>query len=195
MFTDRAQDALNFIENPTAFLAGLRQNTTSSGAKTQLEEIGKILKLKQSANFSECVQVARDNFDEHFDHKIRDLLAIFPKDHLDSHGQPFWSGPKRAPEPISFNANDTTHLSFVMACANLVAFNLGIPQNRDRNQVQQIAASQQGKPYIKKTLKVETPEEAKAREEAKLPPPKEESTPDDEDAVQALMAELTPLAT
>lgn len=136
MFTDRAQDALNFTENPTTFLAGLRQNTTSSGAKTQLEEIGKILKLKQSADFSQCVQVARDNFDEHFDHKIRDLLAIFPKDHLDSHGQPFWSGPKRAPEPIAFDVNDTTHLSFIMACANLVAFNLGIPQNRDRAQVQ-----------------------------------------------------------
>lgn len=123
------------------------------------------------------------------------MLAIFPKDHLDSHGQPFWSGPKRAPDPISFDANDTTHLSFVMACANLVAFNLGIPQNRDRSQVQKIAASQQGKPYVKKTLKVETPEEAKAREEAKLPPPKEEGTPDDEEAVQALMAELSPLTT
>ena len=55
MFTDRAQDALNFIENPTAFLNGLKQNTTSSGAKEKLEEIGKILKLKLSADFSQCV--------------------------------------------------------------------------------------------------------------------------------------------
>jgi ubiquitin-activating enzyme E1 len=129
------------------------------------------LKLKQSADFSKCVQVARDNFDEHFDHKIRDLLAIFPKDHLDSHGQPFWSGPKRAPEPIEFNSNDVAHLSLIMACANLVAFNLGIPQIRDRSQVQKIAAAQSGKPYIQKKMKVETPEEAKKREEAKLPPP------------------------
>lgn len=81
------------------------------------------------------MQVARDNFDEHFDHKIRDLLAIFPKDHTDSNGLPFWSGPKRAPEPIVFDVNDTTHLSFIVACANLVAFNLGIPQNRDAKQI------------------------------------------------------------
>jgi hypothetical protein len=58
-----------------------------------------------------------------------------------------------------------------MACANLVAFNLGIPQIRDRSQVQKIAAAQSGKPYIQKKMKVETPEEAKKREEAKLPPP------------------------
>lgn len=55
MFTDRAQDALNFIENPTAFLANLKQNTTSSGARSQLEEIKKILNLKVSADFSKCL--------------------------------------------------------------------------------------------------------------------------------------------
>jgi len=126
MFTGRTQDALNFIENPTAFLTALKKNTTSAGAKTQLEEISKIFSMKQSADFAQCVQVARDSFDEHFDHKIRDLLAIFPKDHVDSHGQPFWSGPKRAPEAIAFDANDSMHLSFVMACANLIALNVGI---------------------------------------------------------------------
>ena len=131
MFTDRAQDALNFIENPNAFLNGLKQNTTSSGARSSLEEISKILKLKANADFAQCLQVARDLFDEHFDHKIRDLLAIFPKDHKDSHGQPFWSGPKRAPDPLTFDANDSLHLNFVNACANLIAFNLGIEQVRN----------------------------------------------------------------
>jgi hypothetical protein len=76
------------------------------------------------------------------------------------------------------------HISFILACANLLSFNLGIPQNRDREQIYKIAVSQQGKPYIKKTLKIETPEEAKKREEAKLPPPKEvEDTQDDKEAI------------
>lgn len=76
------------------------------------------------------------------------MLAIFPKDHKDSHGQPFWSGPKRAPDPLTFDANDSLHLNFVNACANLIAFNLGIEQVRNIKHVRQIAASQQGKPYI-----------------------------------------------
>lgn len=118
--------------------------------------------------------MAREVFDESFDHKIRDLLAVFPKDSLDSHGQPFWSGPKRAPDFITFNPDDDMHLNFIVACANLIAFNVGIPQTRDRDLIRSIAAGQQGKPYLKKTLKIETPEEAKKREEANLPPPKEE---------------------
>ena len=86
------------------------------------------------------------------------------------------------------------HISFILACANLLAFNLGIPQNRDRGQIYKIAVGQQGKPYIKKTLKIETPEEAKKREEAKLPPPKEvEDTQDDKEAIDQLMAELVPI--
>ena len=86
LFADRAQNALNFIENPVAFLAGLRKSETSFSIKTQLEQIANILKLRQIADFAQCVQVARETFDENFDHKMRDLLAMFPKDCLDYHG-------------------------------------------------------------------------------------------------------------
>ena len=108
-------------------MLNLRQNTTSSGAKTQLEEIKKIIDLAVAGSFSKCIEVARDLFDFHYDHNIRDLKSIFPDDHKDSHGNPFWSGPKRAPHPIGFNPDDNLHLEFVMAAANLVAFNLGVP--------------------------------------------------------------------
>jgi ubiquitin-activating enzyme E1 len=60
------------------------------------------------------------------DHRIRDLIGLFPADSIDSHGQPFWSGPKRCPDPIQFNPQDSTHLMFLMSCGNLIAFNLGI---------------------------------------------------------------------
>jgi ubiquitin-activating enzyme E1 len=51
---------------------------------------------------------------------------MFAPDSLDSHGQPFWSGPKRCPDPAEFNPNDAIHIGFVSACANLIAFNLGV---------------------------------------------------------------------
>lgn len=57
---------------------------------------------------------------------IRDLLAIFPLDYKDEHGVLFWSGPKRAPEPLNFDANEEMHINFVFSCANLIAYNLGI---------------------------------------------------------------------
>jgi hypothetical protein len=47
---------------------------------------------------------------------------------------------------------------FVLSCANLIAFNLGIPQNRNAEEVRAIAAQTVGQPYIKKEIIVETPE-------------------------------------
>jgi len=41
-------------------------------------------------------------------------------------GNPFWSGPKRAPDAITFDPSDALHQTFVTATANLIAFNLGI---------------------------------------------------------------------
>lgn len=55
------------------------------------------------------------------------MLSIFPHDAKDKEGQPFWSGPKRAPSPISYDPKDPLIAHFVTACANLVAFNLGLP--------------------------------------------------------------------
>ena len=113
-----------------------------------------------------CVQVARDHFDHSYDHDIRDLKSIFPDDHKDSNGNLFWSGPKRAPHPITFDADDQLHLQYIMAFANLLAFILGVPQEHDPEKVHTIAKAYEGKPYVAKQIKVETPEEAKAREAA-----------------------------
>jgi ubiquitin-activating enzyme E1 len=55
MFVTRAQDALNFIDNPDGFLAGLRQQTTSTGAIDSLREVNNILSLKSHADFGSCV--------------------------------------------------------------------------------------------------------------------------------------------
>lgn len=133
LFTDRAQDTISYLQDSQKFVAQLKQNTTTSGAKSQLEEIQKVIELAAENSFERCVQVARDFFDHLYDHDIRDLKALFPDDHKDKHGNPFWSGPKRAPHPITFNADEELHLSYISACANLIAFNLGVPQERDLN--------------------------------------------------------------
>ena len=54
-------------------------------------------------------------------------MNIFPADHKDKDGQPFWSGPKRAPHPIPYDEHDPLHAHFIESAANLIAFTLGIP--------------------------------------------------------------------
>ena len=128
-----------------------------------VEEIKKLIDLKRSANFDNCIDLARNHFEVNFNHSIQNLLNMFPHDAKDKDGQPFWSGPKRAPSHISYDSKDPIHALFVTACANLIAFNLGIPMNRDQDYIAAKAASSKV-PELKFTkMKVELPgEEGKA---------------------------------
>ena len=78
-------------------------------------------------------------FNDYYDHTIKDLLSIFPKDAKDKDGAPFWSGPKRAPTPIELNTENQVHLDFLVSYANLIAATLKIPENRDAGAVKEMA--------------------------------------------------------
>jgi len=148
-----------------------------------------LVEIAKGGEFKNCVAVAKDIFESKFDHDIRDLVSLFPADHKDSHGQPFWSGPKRCPSAITFDPADPLHLSFVLNCANLVAATIGIAEERDEAKIIAMVKEIPAKAYIKKTIIVETPEEAKAREERGEPAPVQagQDSEDDEPIITALM--------
>ena len=60
-------------------------------------------------DFQNCVQLARNLFNDYYDYTIKDLLSLFPKDAVDKEGAPFWSGPKRCPTPIVFDPSVKEH--------------------------------------------------------------------------------------
>lgn len=68
LFVDRPNDAAGFFEKPQAFVGQLKQNTTISGVREAMEEIKKLIDLKKSAEFSTCVNVAREYFESLFNH-------------------------------------------------------------------------------------------------------------------------------
>jgi ubiquitin-activating enzyme E1 len=65
-------------------------------------------------------------FEKQYNNAIQQLLYNFPKDAVSSTGTPFWSGPKRAPDPLKFDASNPTHFAFIEAATNLHAFNYNI---------------------------------------------------------------------
>lgn len=140
-----------------------------------------------------CVNVAKNIFESKFDHDIRDLISLFPADHKDSNGLPFWSGPKRCPSPIPFDVNDPLHISFILNCANLIASTIGIAPVLDEAKMAEMAKAAPAKAYVAKKIVVETPEEAKAREERGEPAPVQQGqdNEDDEPVITALMNALT----
>lgn len=91
-----------------------------------------LLKVRESLvtdrpnSFFDCVAFARLSFQESFHNSIAQLLHNFPVDQVTSTGAPFWSGSKRPPVPLDFDANDEAHMGYVKAAANLRATNYGI---------------------------------------------------------------------
>jgi ubiquitin-activating enzyme E1 len=77
-----------------------------SGQSTeQIKQIVSYLVTDKPITFEEW---ARLQFEEKYNNSIRQLLFSLPKDAVTSSGQLFWSGPKRAPDPLTFNSNDVS---------------------------------------------------------------------------------------
>ena len=91
-----------------------------------LETIRDYLVTDKPLSFEDCIIWARMLFESKYNNAIQQLLYNFPKDSVSSSGAPFWSGPKRAPDALKFDINNPNHFGFIVAAANLHAFNYNI---------------------------------------------------------------------
>ena len=119
------------------------------------QSIISLIEIKFENKYESCVRMAREVFDDYFNFHIRDLLHMFPIDHKNNDGQPFWSGPKRAPSPIVFDSSNDTHVTFVQCFANLISEALDIDtKDQDLQAVRKIVKTIKSKKYERKTIKV-----------------------------------------
>jgi ubiquitin-activating enzyme E1 len=112
-----------YLTQPNYIQSTLKQQ---GNEKQTLDSLHEFLVSEKPLSFDDCIMWARYQFEKQYNNAIQQLLYNFPRDAKTSTGADFWSGPKRAPTPLKFNANDPTHLSFVVAGANLHAFNYSI---------------------------------------------------------------------
>jgi ubiquitin-activating enzyme E1 len=151
----------------------------SGNEKQTLETLRDFLVTEKPSNFDDCIQWARMQFEKHFNHAIQQLLYNFPKDSTTSSGQPFWSGPKRAPDPLIFDANDPTHYSFILAGANLHAFNYNIKPSSDHNYINSVLSN-----IIIPDFNPDP--NVKIQADDKEPDPNANGAPDDNDQIEAI---------
>ncbi len=71
---------------------------------------------------------------------------------------PFWSGPKRAPNPLKFNPEDPLHLNFVISAANLRAANYRIERDPNVDQLKKALANVPVPEFAPKKVKIQTNE-------------------------------------
>ncbi|CAM9535991.1 unnamed protein product [Discosporangium mesarthrocarpum] len=101
---------------------------------TKLETLTRILEsleAERPTSYEDCVRWARTQFGKRFYNEVAQLIYNFPADSLTSSGTKFWSGAKRPPTPVTFNAKDPLHMGFILSAANLRALNYGIKPSQD----------------------------------------------------------------
>ncbi|KAF2162515.1 hypothetical protein M409DRAFT_27139 [Zasmidium cellare ATCC 36951] len=135
LFAGPAEIVNTYITSKDYLGSALKQ---SGNEKQTLETLRDFLVTEKPESFDDCIEWARTQFEKQYNNAIQQLLYNFPKDSKTSSGQPFWSGPKRAPDPLKFDPNNPTHFSFILAGANLHAFNYHIKPNNDRQYINNV---------------------------------------------------------
>ncbi|XP_059608519.1 ubiquitin-like modifier-activating enzyme 1 [Phlebotomus argentipes] len=139
VFKQAAENASQYISDPSFIervikLPGLQPLEILESVKAALVD-------HRPQSFEDCVKWARFHWQEQYSNQIQQLLFNFPADQTTSSGDLFWSGPKRCPAPLEFDPNDSLHLSYIYAAANLKAEVYGIPQQRDKSVVKEIVSA------------------------------------------------------
>jgi len=133
-------DARSYLASPDFQAALANQQNMKLEALRRIKEA--LLDMCPK-NFTDCLSWARQKFEELFVNKIKQLLHNFPLDKevavQGGNGRtvPFWSGAKKPPKVLEFDANDTLCLEFVMTAANLRAKAYGIAETWDENECKQ----------------------------------------------------------
>ncbi|OJA15293.1 hypothetical protein AZE42_00927 [Rhizopogon vesiculosus] len=138
MFVKPVESVNQYLSEPNYLENSLKY---SGQSHDHISQIVSYLVTNKPLTFEECIVWARLQFEEKYNNSIRQLLHSLPKDHVTSTGQPFWSGPKRAPDPLVFDSSDPTHLSFIIAAANLHAYNYGLRGETDPAVFKKVADS------------------------------------------------------
>ena len=153
-FTDIIKDAHRLLTEAQAFYTDLKKE---GNVTFQLEKLGSIKKLIEIAltkSFERCIEIAVEKFTENFDHRIQQLLYNFPAEYQNPDGSKFWSGSKRVPSPIQFDAQDELHLSFVACYSILIAKALSIEFNTSFDYIAQRAAHVKIPAFAPKNVKI-----------------------------------------
>lgn len=135
LFAETAENVNLYLSQPNFVESTLKQSGDQKGI---LETIYASLVSEKPLTFEQCIEWARVQFEQKFKNEIEQLLYNFPLDATTSTGQPFWGGPKRAPKPITFDIQNEDHLNFIVAAANLHAFNYGLKGGADLDTYEQV---------------------------------------------------------
>ncbi|XP_067854572.1 ubiquitin-like modifier-activating enzyme 1 [Heptranchias perlo] len=176
LFKQPAENVNKYLEDPS-FMD--RTMALQEGQALEiLEGVYKSLVTDKPKSWADCLAWSRRHWQTQYNNIIRQLLHNFPPEQVTTSGAPFWSGPKRCPHPLEFDPNNTLHMDYVVAAANLYAENYSIPGCKDRAAIQKMLLSVNVPPFTPKSgvtihtsdkeLETESPVDSERLEEVKM---------------------------
>ena len=137
-FSNEIIELKSWAENKENFY----ERITREDSLTQyqiLSKIKKYISIINSSNFDNCIELAVNEYTENFDNKIKQLLNKYPIEHLNKDGSKFWSGSKRFPHSIKYNAEDDLCFLFVKTFSIILARTLGLNIKNDCDYIKKIS--------------------------------------------------------
>ena len=105
-----------------------------------------------------------------FDHGIKQLLDCYPPDCKDKSGKPFWTGSRKLPHPIEFNAEEDLCLEYVAKFILILNNVLGMPFTKEeisKELIKKICLTIKPPPYVKKDITIQIEDDDKSKIEKK----------------------------
>ncbi|WFC99050.1 E1 ubiquitin-activating enzyme [Malassezia yamatoensis] len=152
LFLKPAENVNLYLTQPD-FLTNL--GSSDAGAKQQVEQVKEYLVESRPQTFDACIAWARSKFEENYVNMIKQLLFNLPADAVTSTGQPFWSGPKRAPTPLTFNEQNPDHMAYIVAAANLHAENYGLKGTAEMDVYHRVLSQVSVPEFVPSSVKVQ----------------------------------------
>ncbi|UJR37573.1 hypothetical protein I4U23_030274 [Adineta vaga] len=140
LFTIPAQQAEEFSRAPKEFAERTSKNHSEYDKNETIDNVKRILGSERPKTFSDCIKWSRNLFEHQFYNTIAQLLYNFPREHVTTKGERFWSGNKRCPHVLKFDVNNKIHLDFIIAASNLLAHMYHITGTVDRQAIAQEVA-------------------------------------------------------
>ena len=147
-FVNILKEVKMFLEDRENFYKYIKKEYVLSEQIEKLSKVFEYSKIAIEKNFEKCVEIGLRQYNVNFNNKILDLISQHDKDSLNEEGTKYWTGDKRFPHPLPFNAENENALLFVKKYAQILARNLNIPIIDDDKEIIKIISKIKIEEYI-----------------------------------------------
>ena len=186
-FTDVINDAKKLLEDKDKFYSDLKKEGNTTLQLTKLKFIKEHVVLAATQNMDKVIEFAVMQYTENFQYRIQQLLFNFPEDYTNNDGSKFWTGSKRVPHPIPYDAENELAFMFVKNYSTILARALGIKGDLSDAHIKEVSSKVEIPPFVPKTVKIKVKDD-EPEEQQNVPKNEQEM---EEAELNTLMKELS----